>query len=114
MAPLPRHFSQRPLKSLHFKATQPDPVETDVTEIKTEVEIKSGAIDIAALLDGMEDDTPTETPPAKTVETPAKPAWSMVMKRPDLLSLAVGKGITVPEEATKAQIIALLDASVAT
>lgn len=101
MAPLPRHFSQRPRKQPPFKATQP---EAPVQEAPIAVEPTVAPIVAEPVALAVEE--------AKTPEAPSKPAWSMLMKRGDLLSLAVGKGITVPDEATKAQIIALLDASV--
>ena len=66
-------------------------------------------------IDDLLGDIPKAESPDEPLAPPpeGKPAWSMLMKKAELLVIAAGFGITVPDETTKAQIIALLDAHAA-
>lgn len=97
--PLPRHFSKRPRVGL-----RPPPHPNQVVEVATEPVVVAAPV---------EDPVVVEPAASETASESQAPKWSMLMKKPELVSIAQGLGLTVPDEATKAQIIALLDAHAA-
>ena len=98
--PVPRHFSQRPRSRLR-PPPHPNQVETDDAPAPGVPAVLAAAGPVVAEI------------PAEVEPVAAEAKWSMLMKKPELVSIAQGFGLTVPDEATKAQIIALLDAHAA-
>lgn len=117
--PLPRHFSQRPRRGLRpppHPNQAPDDVEVEAPPVVVSPVVETPPDDDpVAFVNALFGDAPKAESPDEPLAPPpdGKPAWSMLMKKAELLVLAAGFGITVPDEATKAQIIALLDAHAA-
>ncbi len=110
--PVPRHFSQRPRRGLRPPPHRNQaPEEVPVEEVPVEAPTAEAVADFN-IDDILGETAPAAESPAESLEPPPadKPAWSMLMKKSELLAIASGFGITVPDEATKAQIIALLEA----
>ena len=116
---LPRHFSQRP----RYRLSPPPqrgvagPVEAPVSEEVEVMEAMAEIIEAAPVVvepvivepEVVVVEPVVEVEPEVIAATPAKAAtWNVAMKKADLLAIALGLGLAVTDDNTKADIVEAL------